>query len=220
MRAGFILTAFALAGCASLGEGWFGEDCASIDWRAAGFNDGSAGAGAPHALYTEKACAPKQAAGASYALYLSGWEKGVETYCSPANGFTRGASGEEFNGVCNGEGSAAFADAFREGEALFFKETEAELAGNAYSDAMRELWDVKHRLAMVEIAMRSAGYADRRKLLLESKALKTDLDAVEKSLADLAEQKKRAEAEASSMRAAIAARDDKRALVQPARVSY
>ncbi|MEQ8177015.1 MAG: DUF2799 domain-containing protein [Amphiplicatus sp.] len=213
--AGFILTAFALAGCAS-----FGADCSSVDWRSAGFVDGAEGAPEPHALYVDKACAPKQAAGASYAMYLSGWENGVEAYCSPANGFALGASGADFNGVCNSDGAAAFADAFREGEAVFAKESEASLAGNAYSDAMRELWDLKHRLAMIDISLRTAGYADRRKLLLEAKELKADLGAVETLLADLADQKRRAEAEASSMRAAVAARYDRRAPAQPARVSY
>ncbi len=213
--AGLVLTALALAGCAT-----FGEDCASMDWRAAGFDDGAKGAPEPHALYVDRTCAPKQAAGAAYALYLSGWENGVAAYCAPANGFALGASGAPYNGVCNGEGAAAFAAAFRDGEALFAKESEAALAGNAYSDAMRELWDVKHRLALIEIALRSADYAERRKLLLEAKALKIELGALETSTADLGAQKQRAEAEASSMRAAVAARYGKGAPLQPARAAY
>lgn len=213
--AGLILTAFALAGCAT-----FGADCASVDWRAAGFSDGATGASAPHALYADKACAPKQAAGAAYALYLSGWDKGVESYCLPANGFALGASGGDYNGVCNDKSAAAFAEAFRDGEALFARESEAELAGNAYSDAMRELWDVKHRLVLIDIALRSAGYADRRKLLLEQSDLKGELAAVETSLVDLAEQKRRAEAEASSIRAAVEGRYNKREPVRPENASY
>ncbi|MEE2691852.1 MAG: DUF2799 domain-containing protein [Pseudomonadota bacterium] len=193
-------SAFALAACAS-----FGPDCAGADWRAIGFADGAAGMGAPHARYETHACTPKAGADSLYALYAAGWSEGVVAYCTPANGFALGASGAAYNGVCDSQDAASFGEAFRNGEALYLAEAEAAAARNAYSDAQRALWDIKHRLASIDMALKSpsTGVAERRERLAETKALKAEMAAVEKSLAQLERDRLRAEAEAAVLRSAL-----------------
>lgn len=183
-----------------------GADCGAADWRAIGFVDGARGAVAPRAQYERNACAPS-AEEAAFALYLAGWRDGVDGYCEPANGFRLGASGADFNGVCNGPEAAAFAEAFRAGEALHAAEATALAARNAYSNAQRELWVLKHRIAVIEVALRSpsTSLTDRRGMLAEERMLSEDAAALEAVLERLSAEIAAAQTAAAALRARHAA---------------
>lgn len=200
-----------------------GANCGGADWRAIGFVEGSRGAVSPLAHYERNACAPAAGAGA-YALYLAGWRDGVDGYCEPANGFRLGAGGEDFNGVCNGPEAAAFTEAFRAGEALYEAETTTLAARNAYSNAQRELWVLKHRIAVIEVALRSpsTSLTERREMLAEERVLAEDAAALEAVLERLSAEIASAQTAAAELRARHAARfpSGQGAAARPQAASY
>lgn len=193
--------------------------CGGADWRAIGLVDGARGAVAPLAHYERNACAPAAEEGA-YALYLSGWRDGVDGYCEPANGFRLGAAGSDFNGVCNGPEAVAFAEAFRAGEALYEAEAMTLAARNAHSNAQRELWVLKHRIAVIEVALRSpsTSLTDRREMLAEERVLSEDAAALEAVLERLSAEIASGQSAAAELRARHAAGQG--AAARPQAASY
>ena len=201
-NAAVLVPLFFVAGCAALGGG----ECASPDLRAQGFRDGSTGRGAASPDLEPHACATDPASAAGLALYLDGWEEGVDAYCAPASGFALAASGSEYNGVCNGESAADFASAFRLGEEVRATEAEAAAARMAASDAQRDLWEARRRLAALELSMRdpAVSSADRRLKSIEAKALAAAIAEEEASAAKLERASGEAEARLSALRSRVA----------------
>jgi hypothetical protein len=101
---------FALSGCATLNE----QECKTADWGRLGYNDGAAGYAESRIAEHAEACA-KIGIRPNAALWRSGWDKGVLTYCTPNVGWREGLAGHSYSGVCRGRNEEAFLGPYRTG---------------------------------------------------------------------------------------------------------
>lgn len=102
-----------LAACSSLSR----EECSLGDWNAIGFADGSSGRESARIEDHRKACA-EFGVRPNLSAYLAGWERGLDHYCTPGNGYQEGLAGRGYNGVCTGRNEPAFVETHRAGLAV------------------------------------------------------------------------------------------------------
>ncbi len=117
-RFGLLLAASALAltGCASLNE----NECVTADWQSIGFQDGAQGQPVSASSRHRKACAKHGVTLDQYA-YLQGHEQGVRTFCRPGKGFSLGAGGSSYAGVCPADLEPQFLAEYQKGRHLIYK---------------------------------------------------------------------------------------------------
>ncbi|MDD2868775.1 DUF2799 domain-containing protein [Neomegalonema sp.] len=86
-----------LAGCASLppARPLSQAQCAAIDWRGVGHDDGAAGAPSTELARHVAACP-----GLPQEAWAQGRAQGLMSYCTAENGYRLGRSGREYFGVC------------------------------------------------------------------------------------------------------------------------
>ena len=115
----FSLLAFALlalAACASSTSAplMTAGECATTDWREAGWSDGASGR--TQAAYDERAaiCAPEGVA-PDEAAYFEGRVAGLQAYCAPTNGYRLGVEGAEHTEICPPGLREAFLAEYRRG---------------------------------------------------------------------------------------------------------
>jgi hypothetical protein len=210
-----IVPVFLLAGCASM----VAENCADVDWRAAGFEDGARGAPLAEAALGHSRCVNQRMA-FDADLYLAGRTEGLAAYCDPANGFTSGAEGEVYRGVCTGPDGATYEAAYRLGRRIFDLKAAAIAADQTVAAAEADLWEIKRRQAIVESALRSssAGGAERAEHRAELEKLAEDRTRLEGEVAALTTKRTRVEdALSASFTPAI---ESPEGVTQPLAVSF
>lgn len=110
-----VITLFALlAGCASLSE----QDCLRGDWQQVGFRDGQTGRPPERLDSHRKACEPYGVT-PQEAAYRAGRERGLNFYCTPANGLAAGRRGEHYAGVCPEWAEPGFLRSFEAGRDVY-----------------------------------------------------------------------------------------------------
>ena len=92
---GFVVTAGALAGCATMSK----EACLQGDWAGVGFKDGEAGRPQSRLDEHAKACA-KTGVVPDAAPYFAARDQGLKLYCTQDRGFSEGRTGQSYAGVC------------------------------------------------------------------------------------------------------------------------
>jgi hypothetical protein len=128
------LGAVLLQGCAVMTA----EECVHADWHTVGFEDGSAGKPLTALGPRREACA-KHAVRPDLDAYRAGHSTGIAGYCVPGRGFSEGARGMRYAGVCPATLEGPFLEAFRAGEQLHGLE-------DALSEAQRALHHEEHAL--------------------------------------------------------------------------
>lgn len=76
-------------------------ECAYMDWREAGWQDGAAGL--TQAAFDERAAicrAEGEGAAPDDAAYFQGRVEGLQAYCAPTNGYRLGVEGAQHTNVC------------------------------------------------------------------------------------------------------------------------
>ena len=96
-------SALLLASCSSLSE----EECKLGDWNAIGLADGSKGRESAAIEDHRKACA-EVGVRPDLSAYLAGRERGLQSYCTPGNGYQEGLHGRAYEGVCPQASEQAF----------------------------------------------------------------------------------------------------------------
>ena len=110
----FLLPLIALGGCASMSV----DDCATADWRALGFADGSRGETLVRTERRANDCAAHGYA-MDRATYDSGRHAGLGQYCTLATAYRLGESGRSYNGVCGAHDEGAFLASYNRGLELY-----------------------------------------------------------------------------------------------------
>ena len=108
------LVALLLAGCASLSE----QECRNGDWHSVGYRDGQSGRPLARLDEHRKACVQYNIAPREQA-YREGRERGLNFYCTPANGLAVGRRGENYAGVCAERAEPAFLNSYEIGRDLY-----------------------------------------------------------------------------------------------------
>ena len=106
-----VLVALALSGCATLNE----NECRTADWGRLGQQDGTNGHTESRLADHAEAC-NKIGILPNATAWRTGWDQGVQSYCTPAVGWREGLAGRGYNGVCRARGTeAGFLQAYQLG---------------------------------------------------------------------------------------------------------
>jgi hypothetical protein len=148
------------------------DECATSDWSAIGYEDGSRGYTTDHFGNHRKACA-KHGVTADFQAYQQGRDQGLEDFCQPGRGFNFGANGGHYNGVCAAEMESEFLDAYHAGHKLYVLRANVSAANSQHYALESELESTRNRITAVELLLISSDTTtdDRVALLVELKEL-------------------------------------------------
>ena len=152
-----------LSGCATMSA----DECATSDWTAIGFEDGSRGYTADHLGNHRKACA-KHGVTPDFAAYQRGHAQGIETFCEPGRAFNHGANGGKYSGVCPADMEPEFLQAYNSGHKLYSLRSSVSAASSLIYSKEQELERTEKRIVAAEAALISdQATSEERVLLLE-----------------------------------------------------
>ena len=169
----------ALSACASIPE----EQCASVDWRRLGYDDGRAGYADTRLAEHRDACKgvgvePDQA------RWLAGRTDGLREYCQLPNALGEGRAGRPYRGVCPGPLDPPFRD----------------LHGAAYAahEAGRRMREVESTLSSRERELRKDNLSDR-----DRNRIRSEIRELDRRRDALRDERYRREAELDRVRARL-----------------
>jgi hypothetical protein len=152
-----------LSGCASMS----GDECATSDWSAVGYEDGSRGYTTERFSRHRKACA-KHGITADFQAYQQGRTQGLVEFCQPTRGFNLGASGGHYNAVCAADLEPEFLDAYRVGRQLYTLRANVNSANAQIHDREHELESIAESVRDAEVLLISADTSTEDRILLLS----------------------------------------------------
>lgn len=135
LTAGLALTCLGLASCATTLSK---NECQAMDWRTIGYEDGAAGYPGSHIGVHRRSCGEHGVA-PDFDAYQAGRTKGLEEFCTAANGYRVGAAGGQYTGACPIEREEDFLRAFSEGHELYVLRSRVTSTGNSLGAKRREL---------------------------------------------------------------------------------
>ncbi|MDJ0944844.1 MAG: DUF2799 domain-containing protein [Kiloniellales bacterium] len=198
-----LLFLLAVSGC----SGMSAEECSVADWRAIGYEDGAKGL-SPQAFGQHRRACAEHGVAADFDGYLAGRKAGLAHYCRPQNGYSLGARGRRYSGVCPTELEADFLAAHAEGFGLYERRRELNRIGQELDRARARADEIEHLVAENTALLISPGIppSERAALVIELKQLAEEKITVEESILDLEYDYAAAERALDDYRAAIATR--------------
>lgn len=174
-----------LSACATLNK----DECKFADWRVIGYEDGSRGYQAARIGKHRSACA-EYGIQPDLSAYNSGRIEGLRQYCVPANGYSRGTSGQSYNGVCSGYNEKLFLSAYNHGKEIFHEKKKLQNMKNEFSNNQQYYAELQHELKKKEDLLVSGKLSKDKALLLlnETKNITKELEAVDESMHKLEDQ--------------------------------
>jgi len=128
-----------ISGCASLSK----EECATANWDAIGYGDGSRGEPAGHFNRYQKACA-EHGYSSDFNRYRSGHQRGLEeVFCKPRSAYQLGLRGGSYQNVCPAYLEAEFLGAYHYGRDIFEQQ-------RVYNDLARQRTQLNNDLAALD----------------------------------------------------------------------
>lgn len=176
------LLVIGLAGCATMS----GDECATSDWTAVGYEDGSRGYTSERFGKHRKACA-KHGITADFEAYQQGRGQGLVEFCQPGRGFNLGVNGGQYNGVCSVELEADFLDAYRVGQQLYTLRSKVSSANTQIHNKKHELEDIEDQITHNEALLigdqttiedRVLSLADLKRLSERTGELEIEIEAL------------------------------------------
>ena len=201
LAAACLVALVVLNGCASMS----GDECAMSDWYTIGFEDGSRGYTSERLGDHRKACA-KHGVAPDLRSYQAGREEGLGQFCQPSRGFSLGANGGRYNGVCNGGGEPRFLEAYRSGYHLYNLKSNVSAATFQINAKERELVEIKElvRVKEAELIDRDATTEERILLLADLKDLSERTGQLDSEIYLLIDDRARHEEQLASYQASLA----------------
>ena len=142
------LLVIGLGGCATMS----GDECATSDWTAVGYEDGSRGHTSDRFSKHRKACA-KHGVTPDFTAYQEGRSDGLIEFCQPGRGFNLGSNGGQYKGVCSVELEADFLDAYRVGQQLYTLRSNVSAANSQIYSKEHELEDIEEQTTEIEVRL-------------------------------------------------------------------
>ena len=158
---GASLAFLGLGGCATMS----GDECATSDWRAVGYEDGSRGYTTERFGSHRKACA-KHGITADFTAYQDGRNQGLVEFCQPGRGFNLGANGGHYNGVCAADLEPEFLDAYRAGHKLYTLRSHVNSANSKIYAKEGELNYIEEQISEKEAQLISDQTTTEQRVLL------------------------------------------------------
>jgi hypothetical protein len=202
-RAGIIasISLLGLSGCASMSA----DECVTSDWHAIGYEDGARGYTADQLGNRRKACA-KHGITPDFEAYQAGRERGLRQYCQPSRGFSLGAGGSRYNGVCPADMEADFVDAYNTGHQLYTLRSRVNTATNQINAKERELEKTNDKIRAAEAKLISSETTieDRVLLLADLKELSERTGQLDAEIDELIEERAVYEQQLAAYQAVLA----------------
>jgi len=202
-RAGVLslISLLGLSGCASMSA----DECVTSDWHAIGYEDGARGYTADQLGNRRKACA-KHGVTPDFESYQAGREQGLRQYCQPSRGFSLGAGGSRYNGVCPGDMEADFVDAYNSGHQLYTLRSRVNSATNQINAKKHELEKTHDKIRSAEAELISAETTIENRVLLLSdlKEFSERTGQLDAEIAGLIEERAISEQQLAAYQAVIA----------------
>lgn len=198
---GAALVMLFMSGCASMSS----DECMATDWSAIGYEDGARGYTSDQFAKHRKACA-KHGVTADFGSYQAGRDQGLIEYCQPGRGFSVGAGGGRYYGVCPVNLEANFLDAYNVGHHLHTLRSNVSYANSSISAKEHELESVEDAMLHAEAALidRETTTEQRIILLAELKNLSEDTGRLEAEIRDLYDQRAQYQADLDSYQRTVA----------------
>ena len=196
-----LISLLGLSGCATMSA----DECVTSDWHAIGYEDGARGYTADQLGNRRKACA-KHGITPDFESYQAGREQGLRQYCQPSRGFSLGAGGSRYNGVCPGDMEADFVGAYNSGHQLYTLRSRVNGATGQINAKEHELENADDRIRSAEAQLISAETTieDRILLLADLKELSERTGQLEAEIAELIEERAIYEQQLAAYQAVIA----------------
>lgn len=194
-------TVLLASGCASMS----GDECATSDWHAIGFEDGARGYTADRLGNHRKACA-KHGVTPDFRAYQAGRDEGLNEFCQPSRGYNLGVNGGKYNGVCPSVSEPAFVDAYNTGYHLYNLRANVNTANHQINAKKREMERLEDEIRDAEAGLISlnASAEERIQLLAELKDLSERSGQLEAEIFELVEDRAHYEQQLSSYEAVLA----------------
>lgn len=194
-------TLVAMGGCASMSA----EECMVSDWHTIGYEDGASGYTADRIGHHRKACA-KHGVAPDFAAYRAGREDGLREFCQPSRGFSLGAGGGRYYGVCASDQEPHFLDAYRSGQQLYTLRSHVQGANNAIHSREAELERVEKQIRDAEIALISPDTTTEARIVLlaDLKRLSEETGRLEAEIIDLVAERQDLQRDLESYEAVLA----------------
>lgn len=165
--------AVALASCATMSE----EECLYIDWEVRGVLDGNVGEPASRIDRYQRTC-DRYSVQVDREAYERGRLEGVQSYCTPDNGFDVGLRGDSYKYACPLESERAFLSGYRPARSLYdarsyVYQMQARISGT--TSAIARLED---RIQSTERELQESGLTDseRDNLRARIRRIQRDID--------------------------------------------
>lgn len=186
------LLALAFSGCATMNA----DECATSDWAAIGYEDGSRGHSGDRLGDHRKACA-KHGITPDFRAYHSGRDEGLVEFCQPSRGYNLGVSGGSYNGVCDVALEEEFLDAYRVGHQLYSLRANVNSAASRIANKERELNRIEDQVRIKEALLigDDTTTEDRVLLLADLKDLSERTGELEAEIEELIKDRARFEYE-------------------------
>lgn len=184
------------------------EECANSDWVAIGYEDGSRGYTTDQFGNRRKACA-KHGVTADFKAYQAGRAEGLVEFCQPSRGYSLGANGGTYYGVCDVALEEEFLDAYRVGSQLHSLRSNVNNANSRIYSKEAELKRTKEKIRDKQAALISDDVTpqDRLLLLTDIKELAERTGELEAEIEQLVADKARHEHELRDYEQTVAAFD-------------
>lgn len=191
-----------LSGCATMS----GDECATSDWAAIGYEDGSRGYTTDKFASRRKACA-KHGITADFGAYQTGRAEGLVEFCQPSRGYNLGVSGGRYNGVCDVAMEEEFLDAYRVGNQLYVLRANVNNANSRIYAKERELERVHDDIRAKEALLISdeTTIQDRVLLIADLKELSERTGELENEIEVLIQDRSKHEYELADYERTVAA---------------
>ena len=191
----------ALGGCATMS----GEECATGDWEAIGYEDGARGLTTEQFSSRRKACA-KHGITPDFRAYQEGRDEGLVEYCQPGRGYSLGARGQAYHGVCDVALEEEFLDAYRVGQQLYSLQSAVDRGYSSIRSRESRLSDIEAEISDSEAALISEDTTteERVRLLADLKRLSEQTGELEAEIEELHRDVARAELELAEYRNVVA----------------
>ncbi len=179
-----IFTLLGMSGCATMSA----DECAMSDWHTIGFEDGAHGYTADRLGNHRKACA-KHGVAPDFEQYQAGRKQGLRQFCQPSRGFSLGANGGQYKGVCPLDLEMDFIDAYNSGHQLYTLRSAVKSATYQISAKKTELGRLEDRIRDAEAALiaQETTVEDRVLLLADLKDFSERTGQLEAEIVDLVE---------------------------------
>ena len=198
---GMLATGFTLGGCATMS----GDECLTSDWHAIGFEDGAKGYNSDRLGNHRKACA-KHGVTPDFQAYQTGHDQGLVQYCQPSRGFSVGANGGSYNGVCSAHRENEFIDAYNSGYHLYNLRSRVNSATNQIGNKRRHLEQNDELIREKEVALiaKETSTEDRIMILADLKDLSEENGHLDAEIVHLIEERAMHEHALASYEAVLA----------------